>query len=418
MKAFLILAHILAFIAVASPAVGQDVVRIAAVVNDDVISVHDLAARLRLVLVSIRLPDTPDNRRRFAPQVLRSLINEKLQLQEAKRLNISVSTDEIQNALTEVEGRNNIPKGDLAGFLARQGIKLETLVHQVRSTLAWNRVLRRESRKITQVSEEEVQEALAEIEASRGQPQSLVSEIFLSVDSAEQEEELLETSRRLVEQIKAGANFNGLARQLSQSATAAVEGDIGWVQEGQLARELEEAIAELKPGEVSDPVRTVAGFHILLLRDRRVLDVPDEEEMAVTLEHVFVSLPSGPTSDDRANATELAALIGDTVTDCSDMRLLREESNAPKFGLPSKVKLKELAPKLRAFVQDLDVGVASEPMDIGTGVLVLMVCEREEAPGLPGREEVIRTISNQRVDILARRYMRDLRRAAFVDLRV
>src|SRR5438067_9829070 len=95
---------------------------IAAVVNDDLISFYDLAARARMVLISSNIPDTPENRQRIAPQVLRSLIDEKLQLQEAKRQNVTVTEEEVKKGIEQLEKQNNMRPGQLDEFMKARGI--------------------------------------------------------------------------------------------------------------------------------------------------------------------------------------------------------------------------------------------------------------------------------------------------------
>src|SRR5947209_17434585 len=116
MKRLLSALALVALILSAGPAAAQET-RIAAVVNDEVISVADVAARIRLVLISSNIPDTPDTRQRVARQVVRILIDEKLEMQEAKRLNITVSDDEVAKALANIEAQNKLPKGGLEAML-------------------------------------------------------------------------------------------------------------------------------------------------------------------------------------------------------------------------------------------------------------------------------------------------------------
>src|SRR5690348_12192967 len=116
----------LLLVLIAFPAAAQ-VTRIAAVVNDEVISVRDLAARLHLVIVSANIPDTPENEQKLSHQVLRNLIDEKLEMQEAKRLNVTVSESEINAALARLERQNKMPKGGLDRFLDSHGIDRSTL---------------------------------------------------------------------------------------------------------------------------------------------------------------------------------------------------------------------------------------------------------------------------------------------------
>src|SRR6185312_11484830 len=100
-----------------SAASAQELQRIAAIVNEDVISMYDLNARTELIVVTSRLPDTQEIRRRIQPQILRAMIDERLELQEAKRRNVSVSQADIQRAVSSIEAENNLPSGGLKKYL-------------------------------------------------------------------------------------------------------------------------------------------------------------------------------------------------------------------------------------------------------------------------------------------------------------
>jgi peptidyl-prolyl cis-trans isomerase SurA len=403
---------------VASPAQAQEIMRIAAVVNDEVISVYDLSARMRLVLISSGLEDTEEARNRLVPQVLRGLVDERLQLQEAKRLNLSVRQDHIDDALHKIEEQNEMAAGGLDAFLGRAGVDRATIEEQVRAGISWARLLERESKLSVIVTEEEVDEVIARIDAKRGRPQSLVSEIFLAVDSVDEAREVEVAALRLTEQIRAGANFQALAQQFSQSATAAVGGDLGWMQEGQLSPEIEQALESLEPGQITPPVRTLTGFHILQLRKRQLFAAANMDDVVVTLENLYFELPRNASEDDAQSARDLAAVISDTIVNCEDMRSLREESGATTFPLPREIRVGDLNEEIRATVGGLEIDNASPPLDIGAGVMVLIVCSRSQPTGGIDREEIRKTLVSQQLDVLARRVMRDLRRAAFIELRL
>jgi len=115
---------------------GRSIERIAAVVNDDAISYTDTEARLRLALLSSNLPDGPEIRQRLLPQVLRSLIEERLQLQETKRLNISVSDAEVNGALAKIAEQNRMQRADFDRFLGSHAVPMSTLIGQVKANLA------------------------------------------------------------------------------------------------------------------------------------------------------------------------------------------------------------------------------------------------------------------------------------------
>lgn len=396
---------------------AQDVGHIAAVVNDEVISVYDLNARTRVIMSSTRLPDNAETRRRLVPQILRSLIDEKLQLQEAKRLNIGVSNEELAEAFRTIEKQNGMPPGKLKDAVEGAGIPFSTIESQTRAALAWGKVVRRQIRNLVQVGPEEVQDEIARLEAARNRPQSLTSEIFLSVDSINQEDEVRNAAIRLTEQIRGGAAFEAMARQFSQSASAAAGGDLGWVVPGTMPEELDGALARLQPGQITDPVRSVAGYHILMLRDRQVRGGPATDDTTVGLQYVFLKLPQTPTAEDKENMISIAKLVRENAQDCADMAKLRSEVGGAQFPLPEKAKMKDMSENLRGIIGNLDVGKPSEPIPIANGVLVIMVCSKEKDEGL-NPEDVEAQLSQEKIEIQARRYMRDLRRAAFIDIRV
>ena len=232
-----ILTIFLPLLVLASSALAQEA-KVAAIVNDDVVSAEDLANRVTLLVRSSRMQDTGENRKRITPQVLRALIDERLQMQEAKRLNVSVSKQEIADAFTRIEVQNNMPKGGLDEYLAKAGVSRASLVDQLTANIAWAKLVRNRLSQDVNISDEQVTEALNHMKETADIPQSRVSEIFLVIDNPRQEAEMKQLADRLIDQIRSGVKFDALARQFSQSPTAAVGGDLGWVTPSQLLPQL------------------------------------------------------------------------------------------------------------------------------------------------------------------------------------
>ncbi|MEO3429653.1 peptidylprolyl isomerase [Pelagibius sp. CAU 1746] len=247
----------------------SDLFRPAAVVNDDIISVLDLAMRLQLVIIAAGVEDTQEVRRRLTPQVLRGLIDERLQMQEAKRLDISVPDVQVAGALEQIAQQNKMTEGQFLTMLRNRGVIPTTLIDQIRAQIAWRSVILRRIRPNVVVSNEEIEEVANRLAARRGSIERRVAEIFVPIETAAKEAEAMNNANRLLEELRRGANFAGLARQFSQSGTASLGGDLGWVRDGELEEPLNTALARMGPGEIAGPVRTISGFHILLLRDMR-----------------------------------------------------------------------------------------------------------------------------------------------------
>ena len=172
----------------AGAAIAQDAVQstdsqaIAAIVNDQIISSYDLEQRVRLVMVSSGIPNTPDNVARIRGQVLRALVDEYLQRQEAQRLNISVTQEEMDAALARIAQRSNMTIEQIEKFLQEGGVSRSALEAQIRSDIAWNRVVQQQFGGLVTVGQNEVDEVLRRLEEEADQPRYLVSEILITFD--------------------------------------------------------------------------------------------------------------------------------------------------------------------------------------------------------------------------------------------
>ncbi|SRR5579875_93882 len=410
---------VLACLAVGAQA--QEENRIAAVVNNDIITMDDLSARIALVLASSNIPDTPENRQRLQSRVLHQMIDGKLELQEAHRLNVNVSKDEIDHAVAGIEQRNNMQKGGLETYLKRAGIPMTALTDQLTAEIAWSKLVRGQLSQDVSVSDEEVNEAMAQIRQDIGQPQSHVAEIYLAIDNPSQAQDVERLANQLIQQIRAGANFSAVAQQFSQSPSSAVGGDIGWVTPSQLPPLLGEALRRMKPGEMSYPLRTPGGYYILYMLDRRILGQVNPDDIHLSLTEVMFPLPPTATAAQQQRTTAEAQQVSDAAKSCGELTKLGQDHKPPLLTRSAEVTAARLPPDIRPQILALKVAEASKPIRLTTtpGIAVFMVCSRQEPKsGLPTREEVTENLARARLDALARRYLLDLRRSAYVDIRV
>lgn len=408
---------VVAAIAAAGPVAAQDVQRIAAVVNEEVISVFDVQQRMRLLIASSGLPDTPETQRRIGPQVLRSLIDEALQKQEAERLNIRVTDTDMAEAITRVEQSNNIPPGAFEPFLQRQGIPPQSALDQIRTNIAWQKLLSRIVVPTIEIGEDKIDDVVKRIEDNRGVTEFRVGEILLPVDNPADAGDIRNLAERLVQQIRDGADFRAVAQQFSKSATAAIGGDVGWILPGELDPAIDTVITQLKVGEVSDPLNVPDGIMIVRLSEQRTNSPPDEGERIVQLRQLLLLVEDGAPESAVNEQLEKAREIAASVNGCPAFAAAAEEAGTPQPDNPAQFRLNDLNAQLRAIASTIEVGKASEPLRQPSGIQVLMVCERQDNSG-PDRDEIRQTLVRERIDMLSRRYLRDLRRAAFVDLRV
>lgn len=419
MAAFLAVAALLG----ARPAHATDPVeKIVAVVNDEAISEGDLLARLKLAAAAGNYPDTPEVRERLTPQVLRTLIDDQLRLQEAKRLKVNIDKDEVDAGLKQIAEQNNQTMDQFESALEKQGIPIATLRRQTMAQLAWTKVIQKEIRPRVDMSAEEIDAAYTKMQAAVQKPQYLMAEIFLSVDSPNDVQRVKAVADQLDDQLQHGANFAKLAQQFSQAAGAASGGDLGWIQEGELPDELNQAMLKLEPGHISEPIRSQAGYHILLLRGKGSMLAGNPAEAYVHLKNVLIPFTSQPSKEDLQRLMADAEKVRASLTSCAAVdERGRKDGLAGDLQKPGEmVKVAELPRGLAELVAPLQVNELSQPVPTETGIMMFMVCGRKDPPkrAPPTKEQVANQIFLERLDMQQQRYLSDLRSAAFVDLRV
>lgn len=394
---------------------AQDIMRIAAVVNDDVISIYDLAARINIVVASSNLRDAPELRRQIAPQVLRTLVDEYLQTQEATRLDIAVTDRDVEFTIDRIEQKRGMGEGGFDKFVRANRLDRGALIAQIKAEIAWTKLITRRLNSAISVGEDEIDEALARLEGSRGQPEYRVAEIFISIESTDQEPEIMKTAENLLAQLRQGAAFPEIARQFSQSATSAVGGDIGWVIERQLPAEIDAILPAMAPGDISDVIRTFDGAHIIKLVNRRTVLTANPLDARLHLAQLIVE----DLGADRETVLGQIRQSHAQSEDCSDMLRRTAEFTSSQSGDLGELGLRDMPLDLREAVLNVQAMKLSAPLPFGRGFRILMVCSRVEAEvELPTRSSMRQDIGNRRLELQARRYLRDLRRSAFVDFRV
>lgn len=414
-----------------SSALTQEAVGIAAVVNDEVVSAYDLEQRVALIVSSTGVDGSGEAGKRLREQVLRTLIDEKLQMQEAKRLEVVADPKEVEETVNGIAEQNNMNADQLRETLERGGVSMDSLLTQIKAEIAWSDLVRKKFMSRISPGDEQVDEVLARMEANAGRPEFLVAEIFLSVESPDDDEEVRRSALRLVEQLQQGATFSAVARQFSQAATAATGGDLGWVAEGQLSTELDNALNDIRPGDVSSPLRAGGGYYILLVRDKRsaaggslsgveveVRQVmfpyvdAQQPDKRITIPNPNPGIPIASTTIARSNSAIPSGLT------CDGFQKLIESLGKSVLGDGGKMMLADVPHLFRETTEKIPISTVSEPILSPQGVHRIMVCNRKDFQSkLPPRDVVEARLNQEALALRARRYLRDLRRDAVVEFR-
>ncbi|MGG5817237.1 peptidylprolyl isomerase [Falsiroseomonas sp. HW251] len=396
--------------------------RIVAVVNGDVVTLADIEGRRRLFAINAGLPASPEILNRLTPQVTRLLIDEKLRLQEVQRRRLVVTDTDIAEAIQQIESRNNMGQGGLVAQLRRAGVEPRVLYDQLRVQIGWSRLVRALLGNQANPSEAEINEYLQTQRARTGQPEFLVSEIFIPVDNPADEPEVRRFVEDVVSQLRQGVPFPVAATQFSQSQTALSGGDLGWVGPEALAPEVGRVVTQMPPGAISGAIRVPGGFQIVALRQRR--EVGRDLATFVTLRQIFFpfSTPLNPTQPtaQQVQQVERARAVAASVRSCAQMEANARAGGSDRPADPGgELRLESMnPPPLRELVATQPLNTSSEPIVAPDGVALIMVCSRErrnEAEITPAiaRNAIIR----DRAELLSRQTQRELRRRAQIQMR-
>ncbi|MFP6760530.1 MAG: peptidylprolyl isomerase, partial [Rhodospirillales bacterium] len=297
---------------------------------------------------------------------------------------------------------------------------MDTLTYerQVEAKIAWGRIIRKKLAKSSEVDEENINAQIRLIRNYKGRPEYLVAEIFISFDAGRSDLKEQQLVNRLYQQIKDGTPFGQVARSFSESASAARNGNLGWIREDQLDPNLAKIISNLQRDELSVPVKAPDGYYIFLLKNKRLAHGLILGETSVSIQQILLPLKNNAAKSEVQAQLTLAQSISRSVQNCKDMEALEKEIGIPKTGKILGVKLSNLLPSIRKATQNLDIGKASKPIRTKAGILILMVCSRTfDEDEEKARRRVAQHISQRRAELISRRELLDLRRSAFIETR-
>jgi peptidyl-prolyl cis-trans isomerase SurA len=397
--------------------VMPSVVKATAIVNGDVITQTDIDQRLALLAIANGGKIPPEEIDRLRQQVLRNLIDETLQIQAAKVEKITIKPADIDRTVTRVAGNVKQTPDQLAAFLEAQGSSIKSLRRQIEGEIAWQRLQRAKIESSVSVGDDEVKAVLSRMNADKGTEEYRVGEIFLSA-TPDTQTQVAANAGKILEQLKGGASFAGYARQYSEASTAAVGGDLGWVRPEQLPEPLAAVIRQMSAGTISNPIPVQGGVSIIAVQDTRKILTADPRDAVLSLKQVSIAFPKGTTREQAEPLVARFAEAAHNVGGCGGADKMAADFHG-EVVTSDQVKMRDLPTALQQLMLPMQVGQATQPFgSIDEGIRTLVICGRDEvAAGAPSYDEVFNQINEERVNMRARRYLRDLRRDAVIEFR-
>jgi peptidyl-prolyl cis-trans isomerase SurA len=404
---------------------GEMLDRIAAIVNDGLVLKSELDVQMtsvqkRLQEQRVELPSQSV----LQQQVLDRLVLQEIQLQRAKHVGLTVTDEQLNGALQEIAARNKIPFDQLPTALAAQGVDYKLYRESMRKELTLSTLRARDVIAHINVSPHELEQYLARQQSAAANDEFNVSHILLSLPAAatpQQLEEISHKAQDVAVRAGKGEDFGQLAIANSNSQTALDGGQLGWRKGTQLPQFILDLVVKMKPGEVSEPVRTPSGYHIVKLNERRSGEAP----VIINQIHVRHILMKPNELDDDETVRQKLAKLRDRIEKGESFAGIASTASEDPGSAPDGGDLGWSGPG--TFVPEFDKAIAelkeneiSEPFKTRYGwhIVQMLGTRTYDSTDDVRRQKAFAAIRESKADEETELWLRRLRDDAFVETKM
>ncbi|MGQ3068725.1 MAG: peptidylprolyl isomerase [Brevundimonas sp.] len=387
---------------------------ILATVNDSVITGFDLRQRMLLLIAMTQVQPTAENLPAIQQQALNALVDERLQNQEMARYDeLKVTDEEVDREIADMAREVGTTAENYVGFLAQGGIRPSTFREQLRTQIGWSQLVGGRFQSRARVTRAAVDAALRQASEAATKKQYLIGEIFIDASRVGGQQAALNGANQLVMQMMQGAPFQNVAQQFSAAPSAVRGGDAGWVVEGSIQPALQAALDQLDVGQLSRPIPVDGGVYIVYMRDKR----DGSSANLVSMRQVMIELPETASEAQVAEASQRLEGLRAQLT-CDNI-LTRARSEAGLLGADlGESDVQNLAPQFQQVARSAEIGSVSSPVRTPLGLHLLAVCGRRVGGAeAPDARQIESQLFRQNLANLGRRYMRDLREDALIEMK-
>jgi peptidyl-prolyl cis-trans isomerase SurA len=403
--------------AAVAPALSESVV---VTVNDDIISTYDIVQRMRLLIVTSGIQPTEQNLPDIQREALRSLIDERLEMQELRsqgktqKFNLIASDAEVDDELADIAHSNNTSATQLLANLKAQGVGAETFRDQLKAEISWRGWIRGRYGQRLAIGDDQIKAFQKRQLAEAGKPQYEISEVFIDAGRAGSEAAAEQGATQLIDQIRKGAPLAAIARQFSNSPSAANGGDVGWISTGEMAPEVDRVLETLRPGQLSPPIPVKDGVYIIYLKDRRA----GSSSMVVNLKQVAIALPKTASDADVAAAQAKLEALRPRIHGCDTLAAEVAKEPGVISGDLGEAETKDLAPAFREAADTLQIGQVSAPIRTEAGLHLIVMCDKRVGGAQQmTKDQIENRLYGEELSMIAKRQLRDLRNSATIETR-
>lgn len=431
---FCLVLSCVAVLAAAAPAVHAQgtkpraivtVDRIIAVVNDEIITQKELAARVDFALRQLRQQGTPPPPREVIErQLLERLIGDRVQMQHARDIGLRVDNAELDKAMERIAADNKLSVAQMRATLERDGVPFDKFREDIRSEITLARLREREVAQKIVITESEIDNFIQNQQAQPGQGDEFnVSHILVSVPENASPEQLQARRARAEEalaQIRGGADFRQVAAAFSDAPEALQGGLLGWRKSDRLPTLFLDALRALQAGQLSELLRSPNGFHILRLNERRGGQAPIMVQQT-RARHILIKTNELVSETEARNRMLVLKERLDNKADFAELaRAHSEDTSASRGGDLGWLNPGDTVPEFEQAMNALKPGQISAPVRSPFGWHIIEVMERrtQDMTREGQRMNARQALRERKTDEAYQEWVRQLRDRAYIERRL
>ena len=396
---------------------SNNLLSIVAIVNDEPITMMDLDARIRLIIISSNLPNNLETRKNLSGQVLQSLISERLQHQEARKLGIRVTNQEVENNIKFIEKQNNMQENQLIETLFKNGVPKSALPIRLKSNLIMQKLLQNIIRPKVVINNNEVNNEYNNLLANNGKMEYKFSEISFNFSNLSKKEDIILIAKQIRKKIIEEKNFEIIGKRIQENGTGVYKNN-NWKLTNKINKDFYLQIETLEKNEISELVLTNTGVSIIKIDGKREFKIPELSQTVSDIAFISSDLPINKNKidlfiEDIKNKTK-------NIKSCDEMTELSKIYGNKRGKYLGKILLKNLPKYFIEELKNLNVNQPSKPIVADDGIYVTMICNynKDLNQEYALKEMIKDNIRNRSTTILKERYLLDLNRKALIDVRI
>ena len=393
-------------------------IKVIAVVDGEAITNYDLDNRLTYLLATTGIKITDENENQLRDDVLQMLIDDKVKLNEGKRLSpaaVSASRTQAIELVNQAYGSETKTANQRLKDLQ---IERQTVEDKYLADVVWASLVREKFKSQFDNIGKLAEQSLERLKRDLSQPQIRISEIVLAPTPDRPTAQNLEIAKQMVQAIQEGADFSAIARQYSAAGSANNGGRLNWMVQSSLPDTFQKQLALAESGETLAPLNVDGIIYILRKDGVRAKGLIDPSQTKVTIARALSPLSADVDEAERLIAAGTMQKATASLNSCEAMDQLNNEFASGQPSYLRNLELGTITPALREIIEKLEIGQPSEPLLFSEGIVSFMVCERiAPALNLPSIEELERDELNKLFSILSNRYLLRLRRSTTIEMR-